>query len=314
MPTVLLRVAYDGTRFYGWSRQSKHRSVEETLARALTAVDEHAGSLKGMSRTDSGVHAEAQYVAFEAVHTIPPRGWVLSVNRHLPDDMAVRDARIVTPGFDPRFMATKKRYRYRLLLDRVRDPMRGPFSWRVGGDLDIEQMKREAAHLLGTHDFAAFRSARDERDITVRTLTRVSVEYAGRAEYGTGSESGVVSGRGSASRGHGPSRARAPQPVVSGERGADAQPEHAHAQSAASATGDELHVVVEGKAFLYNMVRIIVGTLVDIGRGHRPPGTMLRALEERDRAITGLTAPAHGLCLEYAELALPPETSEPWPH
>jgi tRNA pseudouridine38-40 synthase len=256
MAGVLLRVAYDGSRFHGWSRQAGHRTVEEDLHRALVIVDPTASIPRGMSRTDSGVHAIAQMVAFDAAHDIPPRGWVLSVNSHLPDDVAVRQARIVVPGYNPRFTSMAKRYRYRLLLDRVRDPMRTSFTWRVGGDLDLDRMRREASVLVGTHDFAAFRAAGDTREVTVRTLTKVELALTG---------------------------------------------------------DDELHVVVEGRAFLYNMVRIIVGTLVDIGRDHRPEGTMARALRERDRAITGTTAPAHGLCLEAAELALPPESSEPWP-
>ena len=73
------------------------------------------------------------------------------------------------------------------------------------------------------------------------------------------------------------------------------------------------HIVVEGAAFLYNMVRIIVGTLVDVGRNHKAEGTMVRALSERSRVLTGTTAPAQGLCLDEAELALPQESSEPWP-
>lgn len=256
MPTLLLRIAYDGTRFHGWARQADARTVEGTLHEALRAVDPAASTPRGMSRTDAGVHARAQMAAFDAGHDIPPRGWVLSTNSHLPDDVAVREARLVPSDFHPRFASKMKRYRYRLLLDRVRDPLRAPFSWRVGAELDLEAMRREATHLVGTHDFAAFRSAGDARENTTRTLDRVSLDAAG---------------------------------------------------------DDELHVVVEGSAFLYNMVRIIVGTLVDIGRGHRPPGTIARALAERDRAITGTTAPAEGLCLDHAELTLPPEAGEPWP-
>jgi len=256
VPTVLLRISYDGTRFHGWARQSSHRTVEETLHTALLAVDPNASAPRGMSRTDAGVHARAQMAAFDASFDIPPRGWVLSLNTHLPDDVAVRQARIVTPEFHPRFASKKKRYRYRLLLDRVRDPLRAPFTWRVGADLDLERMSREAAHLVGTHDFAAFRAAGDERHDTVRTITSLELLHK---------------------------------------------------------DDNELHIVVEGAAFLYNMVRIIVGTLVDVGRNHKPEGTMVRALSERSRVVTGTTAPAQGLCLDEAELALPQESSEPWP-
>jgi tRNA pseudouridine38-40 synthase len=256
MPTILLRVAYDGTHFHGWARQTDKRTVEETLQGALVAVDPKASPPRGMSRTDAGVHACAQMVAFDAAFEIPPRGWVLSLNTHLPDDVAVREARIVEAGFHPRFASKKKRYRYRLLTDRVRDPLRAPFTWRVGAELNVDRMRQEAAHLVGTHDFAAFRAAGDERENTVRAVSRLELLQK---------------------------------------------------------DDDELHIVVEGSAFLYNMVRIIVGTLVDIGRDHKPEGTILRALADKNRATTGTTAPAQGLCLEDAELELPPESSEPWP-
>ena len=256
MSTLLLKIAYSGTQFSGFARQDGQRTVEEVVQGALVAVDPGCSKLRGMSRTDSGVHARAQLVAFDASLEIPPRGWVLAMNSHLPDDVAVREARAVPEGFHPRFAAKRKRYAYRLHLDRVRDPLRAPFVWRVGGELDLALMREEAATLEGTHAFAAFRSAGDGRENTERTLTRVAID-------------GPADG--------------------------------------------ELRVVVEGSAFLYNMVRIIVGTLVDIGRHHRDKGTMARALAERDRGILGTTAPPTGLCLDDAELTLPENCGEPWP-
>ena len=73
MPTLLLRIAYDRTRFHGWARQADARTVEGTLPEALRAVDPAASAPRGMSRTDAGVHARAQMATFDAVHEIPPR-------------------------------------------------------------------------------------------------------------------------------------------------------------------------------------------------------------------------------------------------
>jgi len=260
---VLLQVAYDGTHFRGWATQKNERTIEDTLKGAIAAVDARASAPRGTSRTDAGVHAEAQMVAFDASLPLPPRGWVLAINQHLPDDVCVRAARLAPRGYAPRFSAKTKRYRYRLLLDRIRDPLVMHRAWRIGFALDIEKMRREAAAIVGTHDFAAFRSAHDERRETTRTVTRVAIE-----------------------------------------------PDDMHGLHHGHRI---LSIVVEGNAFLHNMVRILVGTLVDIGRGQLPEGTIVRALEGRERRLAGATAPGHGLTLESIELLLPNEVGEPWP-
>jgi tRNA pseudouridine38-40 synthase len=202
------------------------------------------------------VHAAGQLAAFDATRPIPARGWVLGLNRHLPVDVAVRKARPAPLGFSPRFAARAKRYRYRVLVDFVRDPALQARAWRVPL-LDLDAMAREAEAARGTHDFAAFRSAGDERPTTERTLLRVDIE-----------------------------READPRVVA---------------------------VVVEGTAFLYNMVRILVGTMVDVARGRLEAGAIGRALASRERAHAGTTAPAHGLVLEHVDLGQPEGLGEPWP-
>ncbi len=230
--------------------------MEDTLRGAVLALDPQAGRLRGASRTDAGVHAEGQLAAFDAQRAIPSRGWVLGLNRHLPEDVAVRRARTTPAGFSPRFAARAKRYRYRVLVDFVRDPAWRARAWRVPL-LDLDALAREAEAARGTHDFAAFRSAGDERPTTERTLFGVDVE-----------------------------READPRVVA---------------------------VVVEGTAFLYNMVRILVGTMVDVARGRLEAGAVKRALTSGDRGQAGTTAPAHGLVLECVDVVLPEGSGEPWP-
>jgi tRNA pseudouridine38-40 synthase len=251
---VLLEVAYDGTGFHGWAPQSGQRTVEDTARGAVLAIDPRVGRLRGASRTDAGVHAEGQLVAFDALADVPSRGWVLGLNKNLPDDLAVRAARVVPAGYSPRFSARGKRYRYRMLVDSVRDPLWRTRAWRIPElDLDAMQLEAQAAH--GTHDFGSFRSSSDSRPTSVRTLTRVQIESEG--------------------------------PIVS--------------------------VVVEGDAFLHNMVRILVGTMVDVARGRLQAGAMARALAARDRRTAGTTAPAHGLVLEHVDVDLAEGSGERWP-
>jgi tRNA pseudouridine38-40 synthase len=251
-----LQVSYDGSAFHGWARQQGARTVEETLSGAVIAVDPRAGPIRGTSRTDAGVHAEGQLAAFDAELEIPARGWALGLNQHLPDDVAVRAARSVPAGFAPRFASRGKRYRYRVLVDPVRDPHWRACAWRVP-ELDLAAMAREAEAARGKHDFASFRAMGDERATTVRTLSRVDIEQEDD-----------------------------PRIVA---------------------------IVVEGDAFLYRMVRILVGTIVDVGRGRLAVGAVARALLALDRRTAGTTAPAHGLVLEHVFVDMPKAAGEPWP-
>jgi tRNA pseudouridine38-40 synthase len=254
---VLLQVAYDGTDFHGWVSSPGARNVYDTVVAGIRAVDIHASLPRGVSRTDAGVHAHAQMVAFDTQKRIPARGWLLGINAHLPDDVAVRRVVPIGAGFVPRFSCTRKRYEYSILMDRVRDPAQMRFAWRVDQPLDVPAMRRAALSALGTHDFAAFRSARDERINTIRTSDQISI---------------------------------------------DALPD-----------GRTLKIGVEGPGFMYNMVRILVGTLVDIGRGRLPVTRVAEALAARDRRLGGQTAPALGLLLARVDLDLPDGAAEPWP-
>jgi tRNA pseudouridine38-40 synthase len=254
---VLLEVAYDGTAFHGWAAQEGQRTVSDALAGAIKKLDPRGSAPRGTSRTDAGVHAEGQLAAFDASIAIPPRGWVLALNQHMPDDACVRAARAVPPEYNPRFASRGKRYRYRVLLDRIRDPLWRDRAWRIGWSIDRARLEREAKLVVGTHDFAAFRSSHDARHDTVRTMTRCDVEEA---------EGGRV-----------------------------------------------LSVVIEGQAFLYNMVRIVVGTLMDVARGHLEEGAVTRGIASGARKDLGMTAPAHGLVLEHVDVALPEGAGEPWP-
>jgi tRNA pseudouridine38-40 synthase len=175
---VLLTVAYDGRRFAGFARQPAQRTIAGELLGAIQALDPTVRDLRGASRTDAGVHAKGQRVAFDTVAEIPPRGWVLAVSRHLPDEIAVRRAAIVADGFSPRFANRGKRYRYLVLRDHARDPFLEGRAWRSPSfdrEGAVERARREATLAVGTHDFAAFRSSADERENTERTIRDVRV-------------------------------------------------------------------------------------------------------------------------------------------
>lgn len=256
---ILLTVAYDGARFSGFAPQTEQRTVFDTLLEGVRALDPSVETMRYASRTDAGVHARGQLVAFEAKNSIPPRGWVLGVNAHLPDDVAVRRAQEAPGGFQPRASRLGKRYRYRVMRDAVRDPLLDRYVWRLGGSLELDRARHEATSLLGTHDFRAFRSSADARDNTTRTLRRAELTE------GVGGDPRL------------------------------------------------LDIVVEGDAFLHNMVRIVVGTLMDVAGGRLEPGAVVRAFESQRREDLGVTAPAHGLMLDEVFVQPTDEWGAAWP-
>lgn len=265
MHGVRLRVAYDGSELAGWQRQPGLRTAQGELEAALSAVAGEPIEVRGASRTDAGVHAEGQVAAFDCARELPMVGWVRALNGKLPPELAVRSAEPCAVGYRPRFDAKGKIYRYVLHLGPVRDPMWRRMVWHLGPRrarpsrggaperasdwLDLEAMTAAAARLEGTHDFRAFRASGDERESTVRTLTRVAVV-----------------------------------------------PAHCGRE-------DLVAIEVHGTAFLQHMVRILAGTLVDVGRERlSPEGVSALLGASATRAQAGETAPASGLTLVHVEL------------
>ncbi len=166
-----MRLAYDGTDFAGYQVQPGERTVQGVVESALAAM--HGGPIgtSAAGRTDSGVHATGQYVAFMTdLASIPEERWVAALNGHLPRDVRVQAARFVPPEFHARFSARRRHYRYRILEAEADDPLRRRYVHRIPWQIDIAAINAEAATLVGTHDFATFAAAGGEGNGTVRTV------------------------------------------------------------------------------------------------------------------------------------------------
>ncbi len=150
------RVEYDGTEFFGFQRQATHRTVQGELERALEAVTRRPVRVIGAGRTDTGVHAMGQVVAFRVVwrHPIPDleRAW----NALLPEDIAVWRLERAPKGFHPRFSARSRWYRYTIWNGGRRSPLWRRYAWVVPEPLNERAMQEAARCLVGEHDFAAF--------------------------------------------------------------------------------------------------------------------------------------------------------------
>ncbi len=179
MTVVRLTVAYDGTDFRGWARQRDQRTVQGVLEEALGRVLGVAPRISAAGRTDAGVHARGQVVSFPAVHDVDPSKLQRAVNAMLGPEVVVSEARTAPDGFDARFSATAREYRYRIHVGPWPDPFTARFEWHRPGDLAVAPMRVAARHLIGTHDFSSFCRKPPEGASTVRTLERLAIGRQG---------------------------------------------------------------------------------------------------------------------------------------
>lgn len=193
VPRVLrLTVEYSGAHFAGWQLQPDARTVQGVLEEALAVIERKPVRVQGASRTDAGVHALGQVVSFETTTGVTCGRVLRGLNKLLPDDLVVRDVVEAPPGFNARFSARGKHYRYRVCDTRYRSPTELAQAWHVQGPLDIDAMRAAAARFVGTHDFVAFASKSISRygdEPTVRTVREITLSRQPRSGWGDGAGS-----------------------------------------------------------------------------------------------------------------------------
>ncbi|HUD59668.1 MAG TPA: tRNA pseudouridine(38-40) synthase TruA [Acetobacteraceae bacterium] len=172
---------YDGTTFVGWQRQATGISVQEileTAAAKLTRGEPVASIVAG--RTDAGVHAEGQVAQLDLPDALPAQKVRDALNFHMkPHPVVVLKAAAAPAGWNARFSAIGRAYRYRILNRRVRPALLAHRVWHVVADLDTDAMHRAAQSLLGRHDFTSFRAAACQAKSPLRTLDRLDVRRDG---------------------------------------------------------------------------------------------------------------------------------------
>ncbi|MCL2699057.1 MAG: tRNA pseudouridine(38-40) synthase TruA [Defluviitaleaceae bacterium] len=253
---ILLTLAYDGTEYCGWQHQDNGRSVQAALESALGSVFGGRIPTIAASRTDSGVHALGQRVAFSVNECkIPPEKLCYVINKRLPPDITAQKSEIVEEKFNPRFAAKEKTYIYRVWNARYPNPLNKRYAWHVTYPLCTDTMSEACGFFVGRHDFSAFCAAGGSAITFERTVFSCSISQ----------DKGTVA----LSCFH---KTEQPSPCLA--------------------------LTICGEGFLYNMVRIIAGTVVDVGRGRLSADDIPGIIASRDRTLAGQTAPAHGLCLE----------------
>lgn len=175
-------LAYDGSPFQGFQRQKKGSAaptVQGTFETALRQLGWPGESILAAGRTDTGVHASGQVVAFDLEWDHPPEELRDALNARLPRTVVVQSVRAASPGFHPRYDALSRRYRYRIYCRAVVDPLREPYAWRVWPGVDPVRMQQAASLLPGRHDFAAFGTPPRFGGSTVRTINSAIWSSAG---------------------------------------------------------------------------------------------------------------------------------------
>ncbi len=190
MPTYSLTLEYDGTDFAGWQIQPNVRTAMGVFGHALRAVTSETPALSAAGRTDSGAHAHGQVVGCTLERGWKPDALRNALNAALPADLAVRGVAIRDDGFDARRDAVERTYRYLIVCRDGRSPVMRRNAWTVRGPLDVDAMRAAAAHLVGTHDFAAFGASPRPGGGTVRSVASVTVarHHLGDAAAGAGHE------------------------------------------------------------------------------------------------------------------------------
>jgi tRNA pseudouridine38-40 synthase len=231
-------VEYDGTDFLGYQIQARGRTVQGEIEKALKKVAQANIRIDAAGRTDTGVHAVGQVIAFNATWRHPLTDFQRALNATVPQDIVISDLRETAVSFHPRYGALSRHYRYTIINQPWPSVLQRRYAYHVKKKLDVEAMREASRCLIGSHDFASFGKP-TQGESTIRTLMQADWSQQDRL----------------------------------------------------------IIFDITANAFLYRMVRRIVGTLVQVGLGELAAGQVKTILERRELTQSAPPAPAHGLCL-----------------
>ncbi len=239
MKNIKLTIAYDGTNYSGWQRQSNARTVQGEIEKKLRAITKQEIQIHGSGRTDAGVHALNQIASFKSDLSIPVNKLAFVLNNALPSDIVIKEVEEMDMDFHARYSANGKKYVYKIYNGAIRNPMYANYSYFVNRDIDINKMIEASKYFIGEHDFKGFMSSGSNVKNTVRTIYNINVWEK-----------------------------------------------------------DEFIILeYKGNGFLYNMVRIITGSLLDVAFGKVMMKNLGYIIESKDRKNARHKAPPQGLYL-----------------
>jgi tRNA pseudouridine38-40 synthase len=263
---IRLTLAYDGTNYCGWQVQKNGPSLQATIERAIFKLTREKSALFSAGRTDSGVHALGQVANFRTTCAIPAHNFRPALQAFLPHDIVILESSEVPLEFHSTFKATRKQYRYLIDNSPVPLPFLRGMTWSIRRRLNVEAMHAAAQLLVGTHDFRCFETDWPNKVTSVRTVFEITFNRQPLWRMFTNSVPNVATTSCEL-----PPSADLDSPIIS------------------------MDIIADG--FLYNMVRSVVGTLINVGRDKWTHDDVARILATQDRSIAGSTAPACGLYL-----------------
>lgn len=312
MKNIKLVVAYDGTNYSGWQIQPNAITIEQLLDKAINSLTGENIHVTGASRTDAGVHAMGNVAVFKTNSTIPGRRWAYAINRFLPDDIVVQASWEVEKNFHPRHCNTVKTYEYKILNTPFPFPKERNYSWHVSHDLNINKMKEAAQILIGEHDFKSFCCVRTQTESTVRHIysieiikeniynKNISEKFSNKYNNDNIKKNGD-NNKNCLDMKASDNMSGLSDKIFGKNYSCDDKLQNNNVSAANRAdninNGSYITIRIKGNGFLYNMVRIIAGTLMQVGRGQLTPAAVQNMLLSKDRCSAGQTAPPQGLTL-----------------
>ena len=305
----LLSLSYDGSAFCGWQIQPSSPSVQQCLEEALAKLCGGPVAVTGAGRTDTGVHAADYVCHFDLTGPLPfeASDFCYKLNAILPRSVVVHAVLPAADDFHARFSATQRSYTY--FIHRKKDPFVAAYSWQCGfPGLDFDAMNEACQYLLGTHDFSCFEKVGGANKTSLCTITEAfwkpyTPTHVSLMDYdslllpessamttGRSEEEGVVS----ETCGH-PRPHKREGPAACGGRGREATVSDTIPSSGGKPP--YWYFRVSADRFLRNMVRAIVGTLIEVGRGKHDPAWVKELIETGTRGDAGESVPGHALFL-----------------
>ena len=243
MQRIKMILEYDGSNYHGFQRQINAHTIQAELENAIYNVCGEPVTITAAGRTDAGVHALGQVIAFNTLSSIPTARWPLALNSKLPEDIRILVSQAVAADFHPQYWAHKKSYTYLIYRQKQGASFYRKYSLLNNDELCIEEMQRACSMLEGRHNFRSFCASGSSVKSWERTVIACNMQQQ----------------------------------------------------------GGFLRLNIEADGFLYNMVRIIMGTLLEIGRKRLSADRLFDILESHDRALAGPTVAPQGLYLRSVD-------------